>query len=138
MSIISVERRWRLVFVPASRAQLGKGKMARKYFSTSIVGPLLRRRISITVPERSETNGKFAWRFVAGLAVILAWGATASAQTVVIGTGDPNLDVPTVQAAVDEGGQVVLKGHFSFNRPPTVPTATAFVGGLATVLVSKP
>src|SRR5207302_6396916 len=36
-----------------------------------------------------------------------------------------------------QGGEVTLKGHFSFNRAPTVPTATAFVGGLATVLVSK-
>jgi hypothetical protein len=38
----------------------------------------------------------------------------------VVGTGDPNLDVPAVQAAVDHGGQVVLRGHFSFDRPPTI------------------
>jgi hypothetical protein len=31
----------------------------------------------------------------------------------VAGTGDSNLDVPAVQAAVDQGGRVVLTGHFS-------------------------
>ena len=42
------------------------------------------------------------------------------AQSVVItGTGNPDVDVPAVQAAVDRGGQIVLMGHFSFNRPPT-------------------
>jgi hypothetical protein len=68
---------------------------------------------------------------------VLAWAASAAAQAVVVGTGNPDIDVPAVQAAVDQGGDVILKGHFSFNRPPTVPTATAFVGGLATVRVSK-
>jgi len=47
------------------------------------------------------------------------------------------VDVPAFQAPVDQGGDLVLKEHFSFNRPPTVPTATAWGGGLATVLVSK-
>jgi hypothetical protein len=50
---------------------------------------------------------------------------------VVVGTGNPDIDVPAVQAAVDQGGNVILKGHFSFNRPPTVPTATGFVGGIS-------
>lgn len=58
----------------------------------------------------------------------------AAAQIVVVGTGDPDVDVPAVQAAVDQGGDIILKGHFSFNRAPTVPMA---LGGLATVLVSK-
>jgi len=87
-----------------------------------------------------KTNGmpgRFVWRFIAGFVTVLAWAASAAAQTIVVGTGDPDTDVKAVQAAVDQGGEVVLKGHFSFNRPPTVPTATAFVGGLATVLVSK-
>ena len=82
-------------------------------------------------------RNRMAGRFIAGFAIVLAWAVGAAAQTVVVGTGDPNTDVKAVQAAVDQGGAVVLKGHFSFNRPPTVPTATAFVGGLATVLVSK-
>jgi hypothetical protein len=45
---------------------------------------------------------------------------------VVIGTGDPNLDVPAVQAAVDQGGSVALMGHFSFDRPPTIPAGAAY------------
>jgi hypothetical protein len=70
----------------------------------------------------------------------LALAASATAQTVVVGTGNPDIDVPAVQAAVDQGGEVLLKGHFSFNRAPTVPTApelAVFTGGLATVLVGK-
>src|SRR5262249_27087112 len=40
-----------------------------------------------------------------------------------------------VQAAVNNGGKVILQGHFSFNRAPTVPTAGSG-GALAMVLVS--
>jgi hypothetical protein len=87
--------------------------------------------------KRKKMTGKLTWRFIAGFATVLAWAASAAAQTVVVGTGDPDTDVKAVQAAVDQGGEVTLKGHLSFNRAPTVPTATAFVGGLATVLVSK-
>lgn len=87
--------------------------------------------------RNNEMTGKFTWRFVAAFAIILAWAASAAAQTVVVGTGNPDIDVPAVQAAVNQGGDVILKGHFSFNRLPTVPTATGFVGGLATVLVWK-
>jgi hypothetical protein len=32
--------------------------------------------------------------------------------------------VPAVQAAVDRGGSVILKGHFSFDAPPTNPIVT--------------
>jgi hypothetical protein len=85
----------------------------------------------------SKITRKFAWRLIAGFATVLAWAAAAAAQTVVVGTGNPDVDVPAVQAAVDQGGDVILQGHFSFDRPPTVPTATAFVGGLATVVVSR-
>src|SRR2546429_6489143 len=85
----------------------------------------------------NKVTGKLTWRFIAGFATVLAWAASAAAQTVVVGTGDPDTDVKAVQAAVDQGGEVTLKGHFSFNRAPTVPTATAFVGGLATVLDRK-
>src|SRR5215470_14247761 len=70
----------------------------------------------------------------------IALAASAAAQTVVIGTGNPDLDVPAVQAAVNQGGEVVLKGRFSFDSPPTVPTApdlSVLTGGIATVLVSK-
>src|SRR5689334_17341405 len=42
---------------------------------------------------------------------------------VVHGTGDPAVDVPAVQAAVDQGGDVSLVGHFSFDAPATKPLA---------------
>lgn len=45
---------------------------------------------------------------------------------VVHGTGDPRVDVPAVQAAVDQGGNVILMGHFSFDVPATKPLAPAF------------
>jgi hypothetical protein len=64
----------------------------------------------------------------------IAMGGSAAAQTLVVGTGHPEVDVPAVQAAVDQGGEVVLNGHFSFDRSPTVPTG---YGGFATVRVSK-
>jgi hypothetical protein len=65
------------------------------------------------------------------------WAADAAgtpARNVVVGTGDPNLDVPAVQAAVDQGGQVLLRGHFSFDRPPSAPNGFGF---LHEVLVSR-
>src|SRR5215471_103158 len=82
-------------------------------------------------------NKKLCWRFFAAFATVLISVPSSSAQTVVVGTGNPDMDVPAVQAAVDQGGEVILQGRFSFDRPPTVPTATHLTGGLATVLVSK-
>ena len=64
---------------------------------------------------------------------------TAQAITLV-GTGDPKVDVPAVQAAVDQGGRVILKGHFSFDAPPTVPEPPSLLysgAALGMVLVSK-
>jgi len=63
-----------------------------------------------------------------------ALGGSPTPRTLVVGTGHPEVDVPAVQAAVDQGGEVVLKGHFSFDRSPTVPTAQ---GDFAMVRVSK-
>jgi hypothetical protein len=60
----------------------------------------------------------------------------AEHATVVVGTGDPAIDVQAVQAAVDQGGDIVLKGHFSFDRSPTVAVPLA-VYPSATILVSK-
>jgi hypothetical protein len=70
---------------------------------------------------------------------ILIFAANAAAQVVIVtGTGDPKIDIPAVQAAVDKGGQVVLAGRFSFDAPPTVPKPTSFQSpGLATILISK-
>jgi hypothetical protein len=89
----------------------------------------------------NNMTGKFTWRFIAGLVSVLAWAASAAAQTVVAGTGNPNIDVPAVQAAVNQGGEVVLRGHFSFDRPPTIVLPPVFQENgyppAAMVLVSK-
>ncbi len=59
--------------------------------------------------------------FIAVAGAMLAFAGTLAARAItVVGTGDPKVDVPAVQAAVDRGGRVVLKGHFSFDAPPTV------------------
>lgn len=66
---------------------------------------------------------------------LAAFSGTLAAQSVVVtGTGNPNQDVPAVQMAVDQGGTVVLMGHFSFDRPPTAPDAASYN---RTVTVSK-
>src|SRR5690242_10293177 len=78
---------------------------------------------------------------IAGVGAIVIFAGTVAAQAItVVGTGDPKVDVAAVQAAVDQGGQVVLKGHFSFDAPPTVaePPSLWFSGpALGMVLVSK-
>ncbi len=60
------------------------------------------------------------------LIAALYFAGTLAAKPVVAGTGDPNIDVPAVQAAVDRGGRVLLKGHFSFDRPPTTPGGATY------------
>jgi hypothetical protein len=57
--------------------------------------------------------------FVVTAAAIASPGR-AMAQIVVSGTGDPTVDVPAVQAAVNLGGDVILQGHFSFDSPPAI------------------
>ena len=71
--------------------------------------------------------------------VIFAWTVAAQAVTVV-GTGDPKVDIPAVQAAVDQGGLVALKGRFSFDAPPTVverPGISFNGAALGTILISR-
>jgi hypothetical protein len=49
------------------------------------------------------------------------------AQPVMIaGTGDPNRDISAIQAAVDQGGHIILTGHFSFDQPPTKPDGAIY------------
>ena len=76
---------------------------------------------------------------IAGVTVALA--ATATAQDItVVGTGDPGMDVPAVQAAVDQGGRVVLKGHFSFDALPTAaeqPDASLGTPAMGMIRISK-
>jgi hypothetical protein len=69
--------------------------------------------------------------------IVIAFGfvATMAAQTLVVGTGNPDVDITAVQAAVDRGGSVVLKGHFSFERPPSMHGMLDNL--MATILVSK-
>ena len=88
--------------------------------------------------RQQQLRHLLALSFGSGL-VVLASAASAGAQNVVDGTGCPDIDVPAVQAAVDLGGEVILRGHFSFDAEPTVPTAlpTPYLPA-AMVLVSRP
>ena len=78
---------------------------------------------------------------VGALSMGTTWAADGTGpggRSVVVGTGDPNVDIPAVQAAVNQGGQVLLRGHFSFDQPPTKsigPRSSA--PEIFTVLVSK-
>src|SRR5438045_9184155 len=72
---------------------------------------------------------------VAVAVAMVALAEISAAQIVtVVGTGDPTVDVPAVQGAVDRGSRVVLARHFSFDRPPT---ATAAATHLRMVTVSR-
>ena len=79
--------------------------------------------------------------FTAVTGVVVAFAGSVAAQAItVLGTGDPKVDVAAVQAAVDQGGRVVLKGHFSFDAPPTVPEPPSLWysgSALGMVLISK-
>ncbi len=73
--------------------------------------------------------------WLAGILAAACVAGTAAAQTVVGGTGDPDRDIAAVQAAVDRGGAVVLKGHFSFKNPPARRGEMPDL--VATILVSR-
>src|SRR5689334_23649474 len=76
-------------------------------------------------------------KFRAALVITVATSALAQA-IVVTGTGNPDVDIPAVQAAVNLGGEVVLSGQFSFDKPPTVTNPLQAVGfPQATILISK-
>ena len=52
--------------------------------------------------------------FLKGVLILALWisialGVPVSGDTTVVGTGDPAVDLPAVQAAVDDGGTVTLK-----------------------------
>ncbi len=71
--------------------------------------------------------------------VMFVWTVAAQAVTVT-GTGDPKVDIPAVQAAVDQGGPVALEGRFSFDAPPTVVELPGILfngAALGTILISR-
>lgn len=72
---------------------------------------------------------------IVGTAVVVSFTGLIAAQTVVTGTGNPDIDIAAVQAAVDRGGAVELRGHFSFDNPPAMHGELPDL--MATVLVSK-
>jgi hypothetical protein len=47
-------------------------------------------------------------------------GFCKNGDALVVGTGDPTHDIPAVQAAVDQGGRVCLRGSFSFDSVPAL------------------
>jgi hypothetical protein len=73
--------------------------------------------------------------WIAGIAIAASLAWTAAAQTTVTGTGNADIDVAAVQRAVDQGGQVLLRGHFSFSNPPALRGTMPDL--MATVLVTK-
>ncbi len=61
----------------------------------------------------------FLWSFL--IAGLLALGAhSGNAQQTVIGQDNPAVDVQAVQAAVSQGGEVLLKGTFDFGEKGSV------------------
>jgi membrane-associated phospholipid phosphatase len=88
-----------------------------------------------TSPSRSRAPGA---------SPSLSRDAAPAHGVIVRGTGDPSVDVPAVQAAVDQGGEVILAGHFSFDAPATkpvpnlnVPAQGIFVPQAAEVVIAK-
>ncbi len=79
------------------------------------------------------------FRLALVISATIALAASALAQSALVtGTGNSDVDIPSVQAAVNAGGEVVLSGHFSFDKPPTVPTGLQAIGiPQATILISK-
>src|SRR5262249_36660212 len=62
--------------------------------------------------------------FVALIAAFLTRPSAASAQVLLVGTGDPGIDVPAVQDAVNTSEAVLLQGIFSFAPGAPVPAIT--------------
>src|SRR5689334_18294008 len=62
---------------------------------------------------------------------------------ILVGANDPSVDIPAVQAAVDQGGAVILRGIFSFDSTAGKPIAAQLSSGsgaqpsAAEVLIAK-
>jgi len=65
-----------------------------------------------------STHGKQIQIFLGCLFFLLtlSHAGTAMADSMVVATGVPSQDVSNVQKAVDNGGSVLLKGHFNFGE----------------------
>src|SRR5438132_9053508 len=63
---------------------------------------------------------------LAVIATLLIPAASMALQTIIVGTGNPDIDVPAVRAAVDQGGRVMLMGHFSFDGTPIMPAGATY------------
>jgi len=75
-----------------------------------------------------------SWKRFAFVGVIVAClAAVAPGQVLLVGTGDPAIDVPAVQAAVDGNGVVLLEGTFSFTGAPAAVTIhrSVWIAGVA-------
>jgi len=78
----------------------------------------------LVLKKLAGASGKPQAKFVAAQAVV------------VTGTGDPTVDIRAVQAPVDQGGQVFLKGRFSFRNNTFVTNdLTGFRSSLGDVYV---
>ena len=98
-------------------------------------------------PRITTSRGaRFGVIVASGAAIAIVAGlywrsGRAEARHVVVGTGQAAVDVPAVQAAVDQGGEVVLEGHLSFRLKPSKLTASSYApigaSAAAEVLVSK-
>jgi hypothetical protein len=62
--------------------------------------------------KKREKMKPLDWKpiMLVGAVTVLAGNGVAQ-PVIVTGTGDPNVDVPAVQAAVDSGGHVILTGR---------------------------
>jgi hypothetical protein len=86
--------------------------------------------------EKTMFRNTKAFAITVVLTLALCLPLSLAAQAVVVtGTGDPTVDIPSVQAAVDQGGNIVLMGHFSFDAPPTTPDGSNYN---RMVTISKP
>ena len=93
---------------------------------------------------RGESSAQLSREGAAGgssASPMAAQAREAVHSMIVVGTGDPSVDVPAVQAAVNGADTVILRGRFSFNAPPSKRIDPAIAGGLfppaAQILLSK-
>ena len=130
---------------------LAKSPAERPASAAEIVAELDRTAVapvSVPTPRFVSSRRAIGWMAVLGVLLLVGvvsvrvyWRSVTGRSEVVVGSGKPDIDVPAVQAAVDRGGNVILKGHFSFARSPTKPVAAPLASGwsppAAEVLVSK-